>query len=336
MKSAAMELGQYNITVNALIPGLVDTPLTRYYKRLTESIAETGQKRPSADATAGLRTRGRPPSRSRSPARRARRDLAGSVFLASDAAAMVTGAEYEITGGDSIATSRRRSRCSSAFASSHSASIASRPSPVDPPAPPGRERLDPPEAALELGVGRRAARPRARRRGGGRGWPPRTAGRPAPPRAAARVAAPAISASSSAISSCELVEHGLGRGQSKPTRAARFCSLSARVRAGRPSGHLVERARRAACAALAARSAALLASQRAVCAAAVAPAVRAEDVRVAADHLVGDRRAPRRSKSKAPRLLGHPGVEDHLQQQVAELAPRAPPCRSRSMASATS
>ena len=26
MKSAAMELGQYNITVNALIPGLVDTP----------------------------------------------------------------------------------------------------------------------------------------------------------------------------------------------------------------------------------------------------------------------------------------------------------------------
>src|SRR6201986_3071042 len=33
MKSAAMELGEYNITVNALIPGLVDTALTRYTKR---------------------------------------------------------------------------------------------------------------------------------------------------------------------------------------------------------------------------------------------------------------------------------------------------------------
>ena len=34
MKSAAMELGEYNITVNALMPGLVDTALTRYDKRL--------------------------------------------------------------------------------------------------------------------------------------------------------------------------------------------------------------------------------------------------------------------------------------------------------------
>jgi len=47
MKSAALELGEYNITVNALIPGLVDTALTRYEKRLTESMAETGQKPPS-------------------------------------------------------------------------------------------------------------------------------------------------------------------------------------------------------------------------------------------------------------------------------------------------
>jgi NAD(P)-dependent dehydrogenase (short-subunit alcohol dehydrogenase family) len=44
MKSAALELGQYNITVNAVIHGLVDTPLTRYEKRLSERIAETGQK----------------------------------------------------------------------------------------------------------------------------------------------------------------------------------------------------------------------------------------------------------------------------------------------------
>jgi len=39
-------LGQYNITVNALIPGLVDTPLTRYETRLRESMAKTGQKSP--------------------------------------------------------------------------------------------------------------------------------------------------------------------------------------------------------------------------------------------------------------------------------------------------
>src|SRR6202034_4849278 len=46
MKSAALELGQYNVTVNAVIPGLVDTALTRYDKRLTESMAETSQKPP--------------------------------------------------------------------------------------------------------------------------------------------------------------------------------------------------------------------------------------------------------------------------------------------------
>ena len=43
MKSAAMELGQYDIKVNAVIPGLVNT-VTRYEKRLSESIGETGQK----------------------------------------------------------------------------------------------------------------------------------------------------------------------------------------------------------------------------------------------------------------------------------------------------
>ena len=43
MKSAAMEFGQHSITVNAIIPGLVDTPLTRYEKRLSETIGETGR-----------------------------------------------------------------------------------------------------------------------------------------------------------------------------------------------------------------------------------------------------------------------------------------------------
>ena len=101
MKSAAIELGQYDITVNALIPGLVDTPLTRYDKRLSESIGETGRPAPEHPspqdawdiraATVPLKVGWLQPD-DISPA---------AVFLASDAANMVTGAEYEVTGGDS-------------------------------------------------------------------------------------------------------------------------------------------------------------------------------------------------------------------------------------------
>jgi len=100
MKSAALELGEYNITVNAPIPGLVDTALTRYEKRLSESISETGRKEehPTPQeawdvraATVPLRV-GRLQPDDISPA---------AVFLASDAANMVTGADYEVTGGDS-------------------------------------------------------------------------------------------------------------------------------------------------------------------------------------------------------------------------------------------
>ena len=101
MKSAAIELGQYDITVNALIPGLVDTPLTRYETRLRESMAETGRSVPQHPTpqeawnvrapTVPLRVGWLEPE-DISPA---------AVFLASDAANMVTGAEYEVTGGDS-------------------------------------------------------------------------------------------------------------------------------------------------------------------------------------------------------------------------------------------
>jgi NAD(P)-dependent dehydrogenase (short-subunit alcohol dehydrogenase family) len=101
MKSAALELGQYNITVNALLPGLVDTALTRYNKRLVESMGETGNKpegTPTPQDAWNVRAKTVPMGvgwlqpDDISPA---------AVFLASDAAAMVTGAEYEVTGGDS-------------------------------------------------------------------------------------------------------------------------------------------------------------------------------------------------------------------------------------------
>lgn len=100
MKSAAMELGEHNITVNALIPGLVDTALTRYEKRLSESMGEQGQRvdHPTPQQawdnrapTVPLKVGWLQPD-DISPA---------AVFLASDAANMVTGAEYEVTGGDS-------------------------------------------------------------------------------------------------------------------------------------------------------------------------------------------------------------------------------------------
>ena len=100
MKSAAMEFGEHNITVNALIPGLVDTALTRYEKRLSESMGEQGQKvdHPTPQEawdnrapTVPLKVGWLQPD-DISPA---------AVFLASDAANMVTGAEYEVTGGDS-------------------------------------------------------------------------------------------------------------------------------------------------------------------------------------------------------------------------------------------
>jgi NAD(P)-dependent dehydrogenase (short-subunit alcohol dehydrogenase family) len=101
MKSAALELGPYNITVNALIPGLVDTPLTRYPTRLRESMEETGRKppeNPSAEQAWDVRA----PTVALKVGWLQPDDISpAAVFLASDAAAMVTGAEYEVTAGDS-------------------------------------------------------------------------------------------------------------------------------------------------------------------------------------------------------------------------------------------
>ena len=101
MKSAAMELGQHGITVNALIPGLVDTPLTRYPKRFSESIGET-RPNPPADPSPQEAWNVRAPTVPLRVGWLQPEDISpAAVFLASDASAMVTGAEYEVTGGDS-------------------------------------------------------------------------------------------------------------------------------------------------------------------------------------------------------------------------------------------
>src|SRR6202012_2325544 len=92
MKSAAMEFGEHNITVNALIPGLVDTALTRYEKRLSESMGEQGQK--GDHPTPQEAWDNRPPPVPLKVGWLQPHDISpAAVFLASDAANMVTGAE---------------------------------------------------------------------------------------------------------------------------------------------------------------------------------------------------------------------------------------------------
>ena len=103
MKSAALELGEHGITVNAVIPGLVDTALTRHEARYAEALVQAGTQ-PSGDAAKdeaaavkSLTTKtplGVPWVEPE--------DVAPLVvFLASDAARMVSGTSFAATAGDS-------------------------------------------------------------------------------------------------------------------------------------------------------------------------------------------------------------------------------------------
>jgi SDR family mycofactocin-dependent oxidoreductase len=103
MKSAALELGAHKITVNALIPGLIDTDLTRHETRYAQAIETAGKK---------------PTGSEQEDEKAAREALVKKtplgvpwiepedvapvvVFLASDEARMVSGATYDVTAGDS-------------------------------------------------------------------------------------------------------------------------------------------------------------------------------------------------------------------------------------------
>ncbi len=101
MKSAAEEFGKYGVTVNCILPGLVDTALTRYPERWSHVIGETQDdppKNPSETETWNNRA-------PRVPLRvgwlKAEDISPMAVFLASDASAMASGANFEVTGGDS-------------------------------------------------------------------------------------------------------------------------------------------------------------------------------------------------------------------------------------------
>lgn len=101
MKSAALELGDYGITVNAVIPGLIDTPLTRHRQRYAQAIDEIHNEQP-IDV---LEKRAIDVLSKKSPLNvpwiEPENVAPVVLFLASDAARMVSGAAYDVTGGDS-------------------------------------------------------------------------------------------------------------------------------------------------------------------------------------------------------------------------------------------
>ena len=101
MKSAALELGEHQITVNTVEPGLVDTYMTRNPGRWKEALKEAGkpvQGEPREQDVIAARL---PQSVMKIPWMQPSDIAPAVVFLASDAAARVTGATYDVTAGDS-------------------------------------------------------------------------------------------------------------------------------------------------------------------------------------------------------------------------------------------
>jgi SDR family mycofactocin-dependent oxidoreductase len=100
MKSAALELGPHKITVNAVVPGLIDTPLTRHQERYAQVLQDGGGTPTGSDEEAAKKILA-----AKTPLGVPWIDPADvapvAVFLASDAARMVSGAAYDVTAGDS-------------------------------------------------------------------------------------------------------------------------------------------------------------------------------------------------------------------------------------------
>jgi NAD(P)-dependent dehydrogenase (short-subunit alcohol dehydrogenase family) len=103
MKSLALELGERHITVNAVIPGLIDTELTRNPGRYTQAVQEAGQQIPENPGelekmAAEVMIKKTPLKMPWLPAV----DIAEAyLWLASDGTRLVSGATIDVTGGDS-------------------------------------------------------------------------------------------------------------------------------------------------------------------------------------------------------------------------------------------
>ena len=102
MKSAALELGAHGITVNAVVPGLINTPLTRHEERYAQVLQEAGKVPAGTPSDEGEARRLLIAKTPLGVPWLEPEDVAPVVvFLASEAARMVTGATYDVTGGDS-------------------------------------------------------------------------------------------------------------------------------------------------------------------------------------------------------------------------------------------
>jgi NAD(P)-dependent dehydrogenase (short-subunit alcohol dehydrogenase family) len=101
MKSAALEFGEYKITVNAVIPGLIDTPLTRHRDRYAQAADDFESKEPAAVLEAQAKKKLIAKTPLGVPWIEPEAVAPVLVFLASDEASMVSGATYDVTGGDS-------------------------------------------------------------------------------------------------------------------------------------------------------------------------------------------------------------------------------------------
>jgi NAD(P)-dependent dehydrogenase (short-subunit alcohol dehydrogenase family) len=103
MKSAALELATHNTTVQAVIPGLINTALTRHEDRYAQAIAEAGGT-PSGDGAQDECT-AIELLKKKTPLGvpwLEPEDIAPVVtFLASEQAGMVSGTAFAVTGGDS-------------------------------------------------------------------------------------------------------------------------------------------------------------------------------------------------------------------------------------------
>ncbi len=102
MKSAALEFAPMGVTVNAVIPGLIDTRTTRHRDRYIQALqAANGGQVPPGDLEANAKAtleRGNPMHLPWLPASEVAKAY---VYLASDLGSLVCGAAIEVTAGDS-------------------------------------------------------------------------------------------------------------------------------------------------------------------------------------------------------------------------------------------
>ena len=100
MKSAALELGEHKITVNCVVPGLIDTPMTRNPTRWTEAIKEDGRKPSNPPTEEEIIQAQLPHIPLKVPWLKPEDVATAAVFLATDDAHMVSGSSYDVTAGD--------------------------------------------------------------------------------------------------------------------------------------------------------------------------------------------------------------------------------------------